>query len=54
VVAPLGLISLLVALGAAMFNPQFVKQSLYITVICAVMFVIMANASDLMDAVSRN
>ena len=38
VIAPLGILSLVVALGAAFFRPEFVQKAIYAVIICVLLF----------------
>jgi putative Mn2+ efflux pump MntP len=53
VVAPIGVIAILVALGASIFRPDMIKQALYVAVICAVMFFIMNQYGAVTSAISQ-
>lgn len=53
IIAPLGLFSILAGLGAAFFRPEYVKQAIYSAIICAVLFFIIYNATDIMKAFAK-
>lgn len=50
IVLPVGVFSIIVAIGASIFRPEFVKGALYTALITAVLFFVMSGASTLATA----
>ena len=53
IIAPLGLFSIVIALGAAFFRPDFVKQAIYAVIICAVLFFIINQGDRIFSALGQ-
>lgn len=53
IIAPLGLLAVVVALGASIFRPDLVKTAIYTAIICAVLFFLINSASTFINAVER-
>ncbi len=50
IIAPLGLLSIVVALAASVFRPDFVRGAVYAAIISAVLFFLISSAPSLMNA----
>jgi hypothetical protein len=50
IIAPVGLIALVIAIGGALFRPEMVSKALYTTLICAVLFFVINQGSTVMAA----
>ncbi len=50
IIAPLGLLSIVVALAASVFRPDFVRGAVYSAIISAILFFLIASAPTLMTA----
>jgi hypothetical protein len=52
IIAPIGLISVVVAIGGALFRPEMVSKALYAAIICVVLFFILNSAGAVITAIS--
>ena len=50
IIAPLGLLSIVVALAASVFRPDFVRGAVYSAIISAILFFLISSAPTLMTA----
>jgi len=53
IIAPLGLFSLIIAMAAAFFRPEYVKQAIYSVIICAVLFFLVYQGESLFKVLGR-
>ena len=53
IIAPLGLFSIVVALGAAFFRPEFLKNAIYAVIICAVLFFVINQGDKIFSALGQ-
>lgn len=53
IIAPLGIFSIIIALGSSLFRPELAKGAMYAAIICTVLFFITRNASALMTAMRQ-
>lgn len=51
IIAPVGLISLVVALVTAFFRPDLVKSAVYVLIICVVIYFVIAQGNSLLNAI---
>ena len=49
IIAPLGILSLVVAMGAAFFRPEFVQKAIYAVIICVLLFFVIRSADTLVN-----
>ena len=49
IIAPLGILSLVVTMGAAFFRPEFVQKAIYAVIICALLFFVIRSADTLVN-----
>ena len=49
IIAPLGILSLVVALAAAFFRPEFVQRAIYAVIICALLFFVIRSSDMLVN-----
>ncbi len=49
VIAPIGLMAVVVAIGGALFRPEVVSRAIYAAVICVVLFFIINSASSVIS-----
>jgi len=49
IIAPLGILALVVALAAAFFRPEFVQRAIYAVIICALLFFVIRSADTLVN-----
>ena len=54
IIAPLGLIALVVALAGAFFRPDLAKGGVYAAVICAALFFIIRQANTIIGSLQSN
>jgi hypothetical protein len=47
IIAPLGLIAMVVGLAAAFFRPEFVSKAIYAAIICAVLFFLIRSGDSI-------
>jgi hypothetical protein len=47
IIAPLGLMAMVIALGAAFFRPEFVSKAIYAAIICAVLFFLIRSGDSI-------
>jgi hypothetical protein len=48
-IAPLGILALVIALVAAFFRPEFVQRAVYAVIICALLFFVIRSADTLVN-----
>lgn len=53
IIAPLGLFSIVIALGAAFFRPEYVKQAINAVIICAILFFIIQQGESIFKALGK-
>jgi len=49
IIAPLGILALVVALSAAFFRPEYVQKAIYAVIICALLFFVIRSADMLVN-----
>src|SRR5438105_1254626 len=49
IIAPLGILAVVVALAAAFFRPEFVQKAIYAVIICALLFFVIRSADTLVN-----
>jgi len=49
IIAPLGILALVVGLAAAFFRPEFVQRAIYAVIICALLFFVIRSADTLVN-----
>jgi len=49
IIAPMGILSLVVAMAAAFFRPEFVQKAVYAVIICALLFFVIRSADTLVN-----
>src|SRR5271170_2300579 len=47
IIAPLGLIAMVIGLAAAFFRPEFVSKAIYAAIICAVLFFLIRSGDSI-------
>ncbi len=53
IVAPLGLIAIVVALAASVWRPDLVRSAIYAAIICAVLFFLIQQGNTIMNALQH-
>lgn len=53
IVAPMAVIMIIITIGAAMFKPEAAKQAGYVALVAVVLFLLMAQAGNLMNLMAN-